>query len=133
MLSEDYQKFKAAFQRGLHESGSYIREYRIRRKDGEVIWIQDRGQIICDPDGRVEYISGVFFDVTERRRAEEALQVSEARFASFMRHLPGTAVMRDFNGRYLFANETWERIRRRARPGLAGQDHRRDVAAGDGG
>ena len=114
LLSEDYQKFKAAFQRGLHESGSYIREYRIRRKNGEVIWIQDRGQIICDPEGRVEYISGVFFDVTERRRAEEALQVSEARFASFMRHLPGTAVMRDFNGRYLFANETWERIRRRA-------------------
>jgi PAS domain S-box-containing protein len=114
LLLEDYQRFKDGFLKGLHESGSYIREYRIRRKDGEVIWVQDRGQIICDVDGRVEYVSGVFFDVTERRRAEEALRGSEARFASFMRHLPGTAVMRDFHGRCLFANEAWERIQHRA-------------------
>ncbi len=121
LLSEDYQRFKQAFLKGLHESGSYVREYRIRRKDGEVIWIQDRGQIIRDQEGKVEYVSGVFFDVTERRRAEEALQVSEARFASFMRHLPGTAVMRDFNGRYLFANEVWEKMQHRARQDWEGK------------
>jgi len=121
LLPEDYPQFKAAFQKGLKESGSYIREYRIRRKDGEVIWIQDRGQIICDPEGRVDYISGVFFDITERRRAEEALQESEARFAAFMRHLPGIAFMRDFNGRYLFANEAWERLQRRSRQDWEGK------------
>ena len=121
LLAEDYQQFKEAFQRGLKDSGSYIREYRIRRKDGEVIWIQDRGQIICGPDGRVEYISGVFFDINERRQAEEALRESEARFASFMRHLPGTAIMRDFKGRYLFANETWERLQHRTRQDWEGK------------
>ena len=121
LLADDYQQFKEAFRKGLKESGSYIREYRIRRKDGEVIWIQDRGQIICGPDGRVEYISGVFFDMTERRQAEEALRESEARFAAFMRHLPGTAVMRDFEGRYLFANETWERLQRRSRQDWEGK------------
>jgi PAS domain S-box-containing protein len=109
LVADDHQKFKEAFRRGLKESGSYVREYRIRRRDGEIIWIQDRGQIVSGPDGQVDYISGVFFDITERRRAEEALQESEARFASFMRHIPGTAVMRDFKGRYLFANEAWER------------------------
>ena len=121
LVEEDYQQFKAAFLRGVKESGSYVREYRIRRKDGEVIWIQDRGQIICGPDGRVDYVSGVFFDITERRRAEEALRESEARFASFMRHLPGTAVMRDFKGRYLFANETWEKLQRRTRQDWEGK------------
>jgi PAS domain S-box-containing protein len=121
LVSEDYQQFKAAFQRGLHESGSYVREYRIRRKDGEVIWIQDRGQIISGPDGKVDYVSGVFFDVTERRRAEMALQESEARFASFMRHAPGTAVMRDFKSRYLFANEAWERLQHRTRQDWEGK------------
>ncbi|OGR26320.1 MAG: hypothetical protein A2139_04485 [Desulfobacca sp. RBG_16_60_12] len=121
LLPEDYQQFKAVFLRGLQESGSYIREYRIRREDGEVIWIQDRGQIICGPDGEVEYVSGVFFDITERRHAEEALRESEARFASFMRHLPGTAVMRDFKGRYLFANEAWERIQPRERQDWEGK------------
>jgi PAS domain S-box-containing protein len=121
LLPEDFQRFKQAFVKGLQEAGSYIREYRIRRGDGEVIWIQDRGQIICGPDGKVEYVSGVFFDITARRHAEEALQESEARFASFMRHLPGTAVMRDFTGRYLFANEAWERIQPRERPDWKGK------------
>jgi PAS domain S-box-containing protein len=121
LVAEDYQQFKGAFLRGVKESGSYVREYRVRRKDGEVIWIQDRGQIICGPDGRVDYVSGVFFDITERRRAEEALRESEARFASFMRHLPGTAVMRDFKGRYLFANETWEKLQRRSRQDWEGK------------
>jgi PAS domain S-box-containing protein len=121
LVAEDYEQFKAAFQKGLHESGSYIREYRIRRKDGAVIWIQDRGQIICGPGGRVAYISGVFFDITERRRAEEALRESEARFASFMRHAPGTAVMRDSKGRYLYANEAWERLQHRTRQDWEGK------------
>jgi PAS domain S-box-containing protein len=115
VLPEDLKSFKEAFRSGLKEARSYIREYRIRRKNGEVIWIQDRGQIICGPDGKVAYVSGVFFDITARRQAEEALRESEARFASFMRHLPGTAVMRDLKGRYLFANEAWERIQNRPR------------------
>ncbi|MGA9755340.1 MAG: PAS domain S-box protein [Desulfobaccales bacterium] len=121
LIQEDLRKFKEAFLKGLRDSGSYLREYRIRRKDGGVIWIQDRGQIICSPDGRVEYISGVFFDITERRHAEEALRASEARFASFMRHLPGIAVMRDFKGNYLFANEAWERLQRRPSQALSGK------------
>ena len=35
---------------------------------------------------------------------------SEARFAAFMRNLPGSAIMRDRAGRFLFANEAWELI-----------------------
>ena len=121
VISEDRGKFKQMFLEGLKTSKSYIREYRIQRADGEIIWIQDRGQIICAPDGRVEYISGVFFDINERRRAEEALRESEARFAAFMRHLPGIAFMRDVKGRYLYANEAWERIQHRGRQDWQGK------------
>ena len=68
LLPEERPKFKEAFLEGLRGSKSYLREYRIRRKNGEIIWVQDRGQIICGPDGQVEYISGVFFDITERQK-----------------------------------------------------------------
>lgn len=113
LLLEDRPAFKEAFKEGLKGSKSYIREYRVRKKSGEIIWIQDRGQIICNSDGRAEYISGVFFDVTERKQVQEALQESENRFASFMRYLPGIAFMRDIHGRYLYVNEAWEKVRRR--------------------
>jgi PAS domain S-box-containing protein len=113
LLSEEREKFKEAFLVGLKGSKSYIREYRIKRKNGETIWVQDRGQIICDPNGRVQYISGVFFDITERQVVEEALRESENRFSSFMRYLPGIAFMQDVHGRYLYVNEAWKRLRQR--------------------
>jgi PAS domain S-box-containing protein len=49
-------------------------------------------------------------EIAERRQAEDRLRESEARFAAFMQHLPGTAAMRDARGRFLFANETWEKV-----------------------
>jgi PAS domain S-box-containing protein len=113
LLPEDLPRFKAAFRKGLQGSKSYIREYRVKKKDGEIIWIQDRGQIFFDPDGRVDYISGVFFDITERQKVEEALRESENRFASFMRYLPGIAFMQDVQGQYLYVNEAWKRLRQR--------------------
>ena len=38
-----------------------------------------------------------------------------------MRYLPGIAVMRDFEGRYLFANEAWERLQLRPRQDWQGK------------
>ncbi|HEY9073022.1 MAG TPA: histidine kinase, partial [Desulfobaccales bacterium] len=76
---EDQAAASKAFMRGQENTGAYVREYRIRTKDGRVLWLQDRGQIISDPEGRVEYVSGVFFDVSESQRARMALQESEQR------------------------------------------------------
>lgn len=44
-------------------------------------------------------------DITERKRAVDELRRSEERFASFMRHLPGLAWIKDLNGRYDYATE----------------------------
>ena len=48
-------------------------------------------------------------EIDERQQAEGRLKESEEAFAAFMEHLPGTATMRDTEGRFLFANETWEK------------------------
>ena len=55
-------------------------------------------------------------EIAERERAEVRLRESEARFAAFMRHLPGSAIMRDREGRFVFVNESWEKTLGR-RPG----------------
>ncbi|MFW6127367.1 MAG: PAS domain S-box protein, partial [Thermodesulfobacteriota bacterium] len=49
-------------------------------------------------------------EMKERSEVELRLRQSEARFAAFMQYLPGAAVMRDVQGRYIFVNETWERL-----------------------
>ncbi|MFZ2198973.1 MAG: PAS domain S-box protein [Thermodesulfovibrionales bacterium] len=49
-------------------------------------------------------------DVSERKKAEEALRQSEQRFSSFMLHLPAAAWIKDLQGRYIYANEEAEQI-----------------------
>jgi PAS domain S-box-containing protein len=73
IMSRDLESAKKAFIQALRTNKSYVREYRIKKKSGEILWIQDRGQIVCDDDGKIEYVSGVFFDVTERKRLEKAI------------------------------------------------------------
>jgi len=51
--------------------------YRIRRPDGEVRWIEDRGTAIRDESGRVLKMVGIAKDVTVRRRTEQAARKLE--------------------------------------------------------
>ena len=75
--AEDLDYATRVFIEALKTDKSYVREHRLRKKDGEIIWVQCRGQIFLDPRGQVDYISGVSFDVTQRRQAEEAVREGE--------------------------------------------------------
>jgi len=77
IIEEDIEAARTVFIKALKTDRSYVREYRIRNKAGEIHWIQDRGQIICNQQGEIEYVSGVFFDINEHKRTEEALRRSE--------------------------------------------------------
>jgi PAS domain S-box-containing protein len=55
-------------------------ENQIYRKDGSKIWISVNAHIVRDADGKVLYYEGTSQDITERKRAEEALRESEERF-----------------------------------------------------
>ena len=82
IVPEDQAAAKSTFIQALKGSGFYVREYRIKSKDGKLVWIQERSQIVKDELGKVDYISGVFFDVTDRRLAEDALRNSKEELTS---------------------------------------------------
>jgi PAS domain S-box-containing protein len=55
---------------------SRIREYRIVRRDGEVRWIREQMQDLCDPDGKPYAVQGALYDITEQKQAEETIQLA---------------------------------------------------------
>ncbi|HUZ84643.1 MAG TPA: PAS domain-containing protein [Gaiellales bacterium] len=64
---------------GLRTDGRYDTEFRIVTPDGRVHWFADQAVYIPPKDGRPEQVQGVMMDVTARKRAEQALSVSERR------------------------------------------------------
>jgi PAS domain S-box-containing protein len=78
IVEEDFETAREHFVEALLETDkSYLREYRIRSKTGNIHWIQERGQIVCDNKRNMEYVTGVFFDITHHKKAEDKLRRSE--------------------------------------------------------
>lgn len=55
-------------------------EYRFRRSDGQYAYVMDRGYIIRDSSGQAIRMIGAMLDISNRKKAEEALAESEKRF-----------------------------------------------------
>lgn len=78
---EDRQMARAAAERCFRDGVPYTIEYRIcRADDNSERWLQSHGNRIDYGDSRPNRFVGVSFDITGRKRAEEELRESEARF-----------------------------------------------------
>jgi PAS domain S-box-containing protein len=104
IVDEDIESARESFIRALKTDKSYVREFRIRSTTGTIHWMQERGQIICDDNGRIEYVSGVFFDISERKQAEEILRQSETRLKAVFEANPDPLVVYDTNGHPQYLN-----------------------------
>lgn len=56
--------------------------YRLKRKDGSIIWLEEFSRFVKDKNGYVIYNEGLCKDITDRKLAEEKLIESEERFRS---------------------------------------------------
>ena len=52
-------------------------EFRIVRADGKIRWLAARGRIYRDENGRPARISGINYDITERKNAEETIRLAQ--------------------------------------------------------
>jgi PAS domain S-box-containing protein len=95
----------------------FQQEYRIVTKDGQVHWVDDRTAIERDAEGRIRYYQGILVDITERKRAEEALRKYE-RIVSSSQDLMAM-INRDYV--YEAVNESFLRARQISREEALGR------------
>jgi PAS domain S-box-containing protein len=110
LFAEDRANLVAAETASLQAMTALSLVARLRRSDGQVRWMQ-----ICSAprrldDGRVAW-DGLEMDVTARKRAEVALQSSEARLRACIENTPQVAVQwYDGQGRVVFWNRASEEV-----------------------
>jgi len=67
---------------------SFNQEYRLIARDGRVVWVRDETVLLRDPAGVPQCWQGVMVDISERKRAEEALYRAENRYRILVEQIP---------------------------------------------
>jgi PAS domain S-box-containing protein len=116
----DIQHVREDFLKALKTKGhSYVREYRIKAKDNSIHWIQDRGQVVSK-DKEDEYISGVFYDISRQKRAEEESLL----LATAIEHAAESVIISDKSGTIQYVNPAFEKLSGFSRSEIVGQNFR---------
>lgn len=89
-------------------------------RNGERVWIAWTNKVETDADGSVRGILSVGTDITDRKRAEEEQQISEARYRKLFEFAPIGILIADPHSRYLDANDSICRMLGYAKEELVG-------------
>ncbi|AKD54200.1 sensor histidine kinase [Spirosoma radiotolerans] len=81
---DDRQRVTDQLTQAIEQQGIYDTDFRIIRDDGTLRWMSGYGRITEEVDGRPSRMSGVMFDITDRKQAEEELKEGAQRKDEFM-------------------------------------------------
>ena len=103
---DDYENTMQAMRDHLEgRAESYLVDYRIKKRDNSYLWYHDRGGIVeRHPDGSPKRISGLVMDITNRKKAEEALRASEEKFRTLVETMREGLGIGDEQGRFTYVN-----------------------------
>lgn len=63
-------------------------EYRMHTRDGRLLWVEDVSVHIEPPEGETPFRQGFAVDITERKRADDAVRLAETRYRKLVEQLP---------------------------------------------
>ena len=103
--AEDYSRCLGTYLTAFDARKSFVMEYRLRRHDAEYRWIVDSGLPRYGPDGSFSGYIGSCIDITERKRAVEALESQRAFLRQVIDSNPNFIFAKDRDGRFTLVNQ----------------------------
>ncbi len=88
-------------------------EYKVRKPDGDVIWVEDTARAVKDDKGKLDHFNGIIRDVTEIKEMEEELGQSKEWLSLTFNILDSFAdpiITTDRSGNIAFVNSSTEEL-----------------------
>lgn len=94
----------------VREAIPYAYDHRLVLPDGTVRYAHVRATAVRGPDGAVAAVAGSLMDVTDRKRIEQALRESEARYRALIEYGADVVTVLDEQGTILYASPSVQRV-----------------------
>jgi len=107
---DDQPLLMALVHEAIQTRGVFEMEHRVRRAEGSWGWMLSRAVPLLDARGGIVEWFGAGSDVTEKKRAEQALRESERFLRSTLDALSGHIAVLDGSGTILETNAAWRRF-----------------------
>jgi PAS domain S-box-containing protein len=102
---EDRERVQQAIDESMKSGIPYMIEYRvIRPLDGRIVCVEVRGEVHRDGSDQPVRFVGTCLNIDERKKAEQKLLESEARFRHYTEAMPQMAFLADAQGEILYFN-----------------------------
>ncbi len=85
----------------------YDLTYRLRIAPGVVKWVRDQGRGFLAEDGAALYLEGLVTDITEQKRAEEALKASRETYLRLLDEFPTPIRKAGVDAKCDYFNKSW--------------------------
>ncbi|PKQ39652.1 histidine kinase [Pseudomonas sp. YY-1] len=79
--------------------------YRLRHADGHSVWVREKGRGEHDAQGRLVWVDGFIWDISERKVMEDDLRLSQHLFSSAFTTAPQGMALVAIDGRWLEVND----------------------------
>lgn len=109
VLPEDREKLRSAFRKQLRHGTTAEAEFRVRRKDGRVIWVLDKSRLTIGEDGR-EYLNAMLTDITASKREFDALNDKLRRYEIILAQTENVLFDWDVETDKISFSDTWENL-----------------------
>ena len=88
-IHEDDRPWVLAQKDDAYARGETLRQvYRMHARDGRLLWVEDVSMHVEPPQGGAPFRQGFALDITERKRADDAVRLAETRYRTLVEQLP---------------------------------------------
>ncbi len=109
-LNEDRAEVRSKIYEAIKSGVRFDIEYRIKHKNGSIIWVSEKGNPVYDQSGKVIALEGLIQNIDKQKKIEESLFDAELRYRSIFENAIEGIFQTTPDGKYMMANPALAKI-----------------------